>query len=180
LFDISNVLEIGSYEGRSTCYMIEKLKHKKNCKMYCIDTWEGSMEHKNHNMQSVEQRFDSNVRIALGENINSLEVKKLKMYSIQAVSYLLTSNLYGFFDFVYVDGSHTSADVLSDAVNAYYLLKPGGLMVFDDYLWNYGFVKTGNPLQCPKIGVDSFINAFHGKVEVLLGFPSYQLYVKKL
>ena len=39
------------------------------------------------------------------------------------------------YDLIYVDGSHTARDVLQDAVLGWGLLKRGGLMIFDDYLW---------------------------------------------
>ena len=39
------------------------------------------------------------------------------------------------YDVIYVDGSHTARDVLQDAVLGWGLLKRGGLMIFDDYLW---------------------------------------------
>jgi hypothetical protein len=33
------------------------------------------------------------------------------------------------------DGSHRARDVLEDAVLSWPLLKVGGIMLFDDYLW---------------------------------------------
>lgn len=37
------------------------------------------------------------------------------------------------FDFIYVDGSHRSPDVIYDAILSFGLLKKGGIMIFDDY-----------------------------------------------
>ena len=37
------------------------------------------------------------------------------------------------FDLIYIDASHYAPDVLSDAVLAFKLLKPGGILIFDDY-----------------------------------------------
>jgi len=39
------------------------------------------------------------------------------------------------FDYISIDGSHEAADVLSDAVLSWPLLKTGGLICFDDYEW---------------------------------------------
>ena len=39
------------------------------------------------------------------------------------------------FDVIYVDGSHFADDVLTDGINAWRLLKQGGIMIFDDLLW---------------------------------------------
>lgn len=38
------------------------------------------------------------------------------------------------FDLIYVDGSHDPKDIAEDAVNAWHILKPGGTVVFDDFL----------------------------------------------
>lgn len=39
------------------------------------------------------------------------------------------------FDVVYVDGSHQGPQVLGDAVMADALLRPGGMLIFDDFEW---------------------------------------------
>ena len=39
-----------------------------------------------------------------------------------------------FFDFIYIDGSHNGEDILSDAIEAFKILKKGGIIFFDDFL----------------------------------------------
>ena len=39
----------------------------------------------------------------------------------------------GSLSFVYVDGDHSSSAVFDDALTAHHLLKPGGIVAFDDY-----------------------------------------------
>ena len=60
------ILEIGSFEGRSTVFFIEKaLEHQENVEITCIDTWEGGAEHEGiWNMGQVEQNFIHNIQIA--------------------------------------------------------------------------------------------------------------------
>ena len=41
----------------------------------------------------------------------------------------------GAIDFIYVDGSHQAHDVLCDAILSFKLLRVGGIVCFDDYLW---------------------------------------------
>ncbi len=58
----TRILEIGSYEGASTCYLIEKLATSKQIELHCVDTWEGGIEHKKGggsevNMSDVEKRL---------------------------------------------------------------------------------------------------------------------------
>ena len=38
------------------------------------------------------------------------------------------------FDFIYIDGSHNGEDILSDAIEAFKILKIDGLIFFDDFL----------------------------------------------
>ena len=54
------ILEIGSYEGASACYLIEKLAAQSEIELHCVDTWDGGVEHKaagafEANMADVEQ-----------------------------------------------------------------------------------------------------------------------------
>ena len=54
------ILEIGSYEGASTCYLIDTLSlHHDAFEINAIDTWDGGIEHKEMkiNMKLVEERF---------------------------------------------------------------------------------------------------------------------------
>ena len=59
------ILEIGSYEGASACYLIEKLAAQSEIELHCVDTWDGGVEHKaagvfEANMADVEKRFHHN------------------------------------------------------------------------------------------------------------------------
>jgi len=40
------------------------------------------------------------------------------------------------YDWAYIDGSHEGHDCLSDMCAVWALLKPGGLMIVDDYAWS--------------------------------------------
>ena len=66
-----------------------------------------------------------------------------------------------FLDFVYIDGNHMSKHVLEDAVNAFYYLKPGGVMVFDDYGWGANDPQHHQP----KTGIDAFTYAYGAYLE---------------
>lgn len=49
------------------------------------------------------------------------------------------------FDFIYVDGSHKAEDVYEDAVSCFALCKVGGIIMFDDYQWEYYADSQDNP-----------------------------------
>ena len=44
-FNPTRILEIGSFEGATTCYLIEKLSPDNIIELHCVDTWEGGIEH---------------------------------------------------------------------------------------------------------------------------------------
>ena len=76
-------------------------------------------------------------------------------------------------DIVYVDGSHRACDVLMDGVLAWRLLKPGGVMIFDDYLWEPDFL----PSRRPQMAIDLFLEMFVDQY-TLLG-KHYQVAIRK-
>lgn len=171
------ILEIGSFEGASTCYLIEKFCNIHPITIYCIDTWEGGIEHKEMgmDMEAVEERFDYNIKYASNKVLHRPTVIKLKGYSDKKLAELLLEGKENFFDMVYIDGSHASTDVLVDAVLSFKLIKIGGSMVFDDYLWAHG---EKNIDYFPKIAIDAFTTIYANKVDISPSFNS-QIFVHK-
>jgi len=167
-------LEIGSFEGRSTVWIVENMMRDDAGGLTCIDTWEGGEEHSAEDMAAVEGRFDYNKEL-LEEKFPHRIVHKFKGTSSQWLAHFLVEAPKDRvdFDFIYIDGSHIAKDVLTDACMAWPLLKPKGLMVFDDYMW-------GNPrdaLHRPKIAIDAFTNIFGETAEIV--HVGYQLVVRK-
>jgi predicted O-methyltransferase YrrM len=170
--DRKRFLEIGSYEGRSTVWTVEHMMEDGG-EIVAIDTWEGGEEHATigEKMNVVEENFDHNVDVCL-KKFPERKIMKCKGTSTEYLSFLVYEGRAPF-DFVYIDGSHIAKDVLTDACMAWPLLKPGGIVVFDDYMW-------GDPrdiLHRPKIAIDSFVNVFAEHLEVVAA--GYQLAVRK-
>lgn len=180
-FAPKRVLEIGSYEGRSACYLIERFGKDQALELHCVDTWEGGVEHGSIVMSDVEKRFDKNIHTALRKVSNpGVIVKKHKKLSYVALAELITVERQAAFDVLYIDGSHQAHDVLSDAVMGFHLVRPGGLMIFDDYIWSMEEAGKQDLLNMPKAAIDAFVNAFTRKAIVVRNAPVYQLYVTKL
>jgi predicted O-methyltransferase YrrM len=161
-------LEIGSFEGRSTVWTMENMMQEGDY-IYCIDTWEGGEEHGAEDMQAVFERFKANTAIAKDK------AKVVRGFAMDTSTTELASIIQGGtqYDFIYIDGSHIAKDVLTDACMAWQVLKPKGIMVFDDYVW-------GDPrdiLHRPKAAIDAFTNIFAEEVEVI--HVGYQLVVRK-
>lgn len=170
----TKILEIGSFEGKSTKFWAE-LPNTEH--ITCIDTWEGSIEHSDLDIHDIEKRFDQNH--GWRQNLSKLKGKSFDILcSIQ-------STHRQFYDLIYIDGSHDPKDVLSDAILSFNLLKSGGIMIFDDYLWinrmRFGPWHGELPVQIlphPKIAIDAFCNIYEGNIRIIS--VDYQLVLEKL
>lgn len=150
-------LEIGSFEGRSAIWLLENILTNPTSRITCIDTWQGSAEHKNtvFNFNEIEGNFDYNIQISG----RATQVTKIKGYSAFELRKLPLIS----FDFVYIDASHKASDVLEDAVLSWQLLKTGGIVIFDDYVWEPQYAK----IDSPTIAIDSFVRCYGDKLKVL-------------
>lgn len=147
-------MEIGSHEGRSAIWMLENLLTHPESRLTCIDIWRNP---------EVEKRFDRNIYIS-GQ---STKVQKIKDDHWRA----LCHQPYGF-DLVYIDGSHEAQHVLEDAVWCFRLTKPGGFLIFDDYLWN--FPQATIP---PKPAIDGFLASYAPRIELV--HKDWQVIIQK-
>lgn len=174
------VLEIGSYEGRSTCYLIDALSLQRPLEIHCVDTWEGGAEHQKagEDMAAVKARFDANTERAIQAAKHDVTLVVRRETTATALPRLLQPEGVGpgYFDFVYVDGSHEACDVLHDAVLAFRLLKTGGHMAFDDYTWR---LPQGGVERAPKLAIDAFTSAYARKLAIL-PLPATQMWIMKL
>lgn len=157
-------LEIGSFEGRSTCWLLENILTGDGAHIDCIDTFQGSEELVGLKIDTSDLRktFEENIwpwrdRVTVHVGKSETELRRLS----------------GSFDLVYVDGSHAAPDVLTDTVLSWPLLKDRGIMIFDDYLWQL----DPRPEHRPRLAIDSFLSCHKGGFEVLLSH--YQVAVRK-
>jgi predicted O-methyltransferase YrrM len=170
------ILEIGSFEGRASVWMIERLARSHNGgELICVDQWINYPEAPNVDMAAVNARFEQNIYLA-ATRAASVKVHAIKSESIRALGEMVGSDQIETFDFIYIDGSHRSSGVLVDAVLSFALCKVKGILAFDDYLWK----ATANPLDTPRMGIDFFANAFADKVEAIRYKPLYQVYFQKM
>lgn len=149
-------LEIGSYEGRSTCWLLENGLSDKGS-IVCVDPYSAE------GFDKIEARFWSNVQ-ATQKSTQTVSL-------MRTTSYKAIAEMIGYkyaFDFIYVDGSHAPDVALTDACMAWGLLKQGGVMLFDDYLY---------PHEPTKVGVDAFLAGFEEQYDIILN--NYQLAVQK-
>lgn len=140
-------LEIGCFQGRSTIWLLENILTDKSSKITCIDTFEGSTEHLIYFQNHIKNLFD-----IFTHNISKF---KNKVNIIKDKSQNALKIINDKYDFIYIDGDHKSSSVIEDAILSFSLLKNGGIMIFDDYLWFQMKKHIDTTLICNKGGIDN-------------------------
>lgn len=166
------ILEVGAFEGRATAWLVENMLEDDG-HIVCIDTWRGSAEHvpMGIDFDEVESRFNRNVGRMTLRYGTGRKVYKEKGTSVEKLAKLIREKRS--FDFIYIDGSHTAPDVLTDACLAWPLLRPEGILVFDDYLWG----DPRDALRRPRMAVDAFTNLFGEQLDIV--HIGYQVAVRR-
>lgn len=167
-------LEIGSFEGRSTIYLVENYCNGKGSYVDAVDTWEGSIEHSTADKNGLYNRFINN----LNPYIKNHKVNVYRGISSDILIKLIEEvrdEKREKYDFIYIDASHFAKDVLMDTVLSWRLLKNGGLMFFDDYLWPY---YKEQPWLKPKVAINGFLESYSTMYELL--YKDYQIHIKKI
>lgn len=159
-------LEIGSYQGRSTVWLLENILTHDTSTITCIDTFEGSAEHLKDYQYDLQTLFK-----VFCHNIYNF---KNKVNIVKNKSQIVLKQINEQFDFIYIDGDHTASSVIEDAILSFSLLKKGGIMIFDDYEWSCN--KT--PIDDPKPAIDAFLLIYADKIKVL--FKNNQVIIEKI
>lgn len=159
-----NVLEIGVFEGRSTTWILEKLLKNPESKLVAVDLFEKFWYNYDH-----EKTFRENIQKSGRES--QVEIIKSNSFDVLA---RLNHEKEKQFDFIYIDGSHAAQDVLADATLSWNLLKERGILIFDDYEWDYFEEEYNNP----RIAIDAFLRCYQTQIEII--YKHYQVVVKKV
>ena len=176
-------LEIGSFEGKSACWLLQNILTDSSSQLTCVDIFDTTgdlaeehrdiLQHfpglKDHLPEhlNIEENFDHNIRCLQAER----KVRKLKGES----NIVLRSLPLATYDCIYIDGSHRAPNVLKDIVLCWDLLKDDGIMILDDYLWN---CFPHQPLKNPKPAIDACLTVFEGQYTIL--HHSYQIILQKI
>jgi len=150
--DKFNYLEIGSFEGMSALFILNKFK---NANVTCIDQWklnDNNSQKLDFDFINVEKKFD--------ENLNNFSYTKIKETSIKALDDLKKKNV--LFDCIYIDGSHDGKDILNDAIASFDLLNKKGLIIFDDISSIYDSINIQ-----PHNAFETFYYLYKKKIKIL-------------
>jgi predicted O-methyltransferase YrrM len=159
-------LEIGSFQGRSTIWLLENILTNDTSTITCIDTFEGSVNHIFHFKNDIKNVFD-----IFSYNISKF---KNKVNIIKDKSQTALKQINEQYDFIYIDGDHKASSVIEDAILSFPLLKKGGIIIFDNYML-FGMKKL---VDNPKPAIDVFLEIYANKINVL--YKNHQVIIKKL
>lgn len=159
-------VEIGSFEGRGSIVISQKLCSIPGSIVYCIDPFDDEYVKGNNKLafwnyacKGQKEKFYHNTK-------NMANIIPLEGTSDTMIPTLLNNSV----DFVYIDGDHSPEQVYLDAVNMVPKMKSGGIILFDDYGWIRNGIKTAD-------GIDQFLKEYEGKYEIL--FKKYQLAIPR-
>ena len=150
-------LEIGVFEGRSVLWMLDNILTHPSARLTAIDLFP----------DDLEQRFRANLDRS-GQAGKATVMKGLSQRILRGLNPES-------FDIIYIDGGHTADNVLADLVLSWDLLKPGGIVILDDYGWKN---KEFPDELRPQVAVDAFITANRNYLVVV--HRGYQAILKKL
>ncbi len=131
LFDFNyfvSAIEVGSYFGASSRHIASLLPQ--GSVLYSVDPWDELyvIDNWSENMKHYEQ-FLSNIVISGLTH----KIIPIRQNSNKAIEFFRQAPKK--IDFIYIDGDHETAGVLSDLENYFFILSPTGVICGDDWLW---------------------------------------------
>lgn len=165
-----HILEIGSFEGKSTIWFLENILKNKNSTITCVDPWLNySQDHdslnsyfrENNEWDLTERKTKEIFLHNIIESTNSDKVIVRQGFSNKILPSLILENK--LYDIILIDGNHTAPYVMIDSIMSWELLKIDGIMIFDDYAWGLHKPTTLRP----KESVDYFILSFSDYIKEL-------------
>lgn len=129
----TNYLEIGTYQGRSACWMLDNI-----------------LVHPQSKLTTVDLNIQEEARSNLGRHVGKVQI-------IEGDSKIVVPNLSNRFDIIYVDGDHTAMGALFDSVAVWPRCQLGGIILWDDYFDGHGNqVKFAIERFCDCLGPNRF------------------------
>jgi len=129
---VGHFVEVGSYKGRSSSLMATLIANSgKKIKFDCVDTWEGSIEHKAGGIFEDKDVVNNRMFDVFKNNMKPVEkyYTAIKMTSIEAAKKYDDNSL----DFVFIDADHEYNSVREDIAAWLPKIKIGGIISGHDY-----------------------------------------------
>jgi len=159
-------LEIGCYEGRSSIWFVRNILTHPDASLTCVDPFlKPCKPYATGDRPSPEGIFLHNCSASAVDH----KIKLQSGFSVDVLPRLEDS-----YQLIYIDGDHTAAAVSQDIELSWPLLLPGGILLFDDYLWKGGRTVEDRPRKA----IDRFLRGYRGRYVLL--HKGWQVAVRKL
>jgi len=120
----ASALEIGSYRGKSACYLASGMPEGAN--LFCVDPWEDSEKVREEQFRT-SKNFD-----LFCENVEACGLSD-RVTAIRGFSHEV-AEWWGLpLGLLYIDGGHEYDEVIRDIDGFLPHVVPGGVVLFDDY-----------------------------------------------
>lgn len=161
------IVEIGVYEGASSCFWSDFYMSHPDSRLISIDPFTGSEEHHRDPAAYPELRqIELTARTNISKSDNAGKIDLIKARSWDVFPRLARERgPEPWIDLLYIDGAHDPTSVARDTSLYVPMVKSGGMVIFDDY---------GHPDV--RRGVDHTLNAF-ASMDVAL-YSGWQLVCK--
>ncbi len=162
-----DVVEIGSLFGRSAFVLLMIARRFGIGKVLCVDPWgEATPAQTDANVEAravgaamdfnrAYEMFQANLKPYADHDLNALRMPSDKGYRAYCDDPTVDSPEFGHTQFqgaiacLHIDGNHDYAVVSEDLATWPNLVRPGGLIIVDDYEWAFG--------DGPKRAADAFL-----------------------
>ena len=138
-----DVLEIGSFQGKSTYFLGSAVKFSGNGKMFAVDHFKGNLGKKKfyvvgkNDLSDLEEGFINNIKKS---SLNKT-VTLINKPSYEAVNHIKDNSI----RFLFIDAGHTAKEVSTDLELFKRKLKKKAIIAFDDYAPTFpGVVEVAN------------------------------------
>ncbi len=139
----TNILEVGNYQGMSSCWFLDKILTHDNAKLTCIDS-----------------EFDSKIQ----DNLLKSKAKDKVTLLAGDTHHHLSSLAANSFDLANLQDKRKQWQYVTQSLALVWkLMKVGGIIIFNDYGWR----RRSMPELNPKKGIDNFLNSIPGQWEII-------------
>ncbi len=162
-----DVVEIGSLFGRSAFVLLMIARRFGIGKVLCVDPWAEVSREQSHSTAEADdvartmdfnrafEMFQTNLKPYANSDLNVLRMPSEKGYRAFSDDPTVDSRQFGHTQFqgaiacLHIDGNHDYPVVSEDLATWPTLVRPGGLIIVDDYDWAFG--------DGPKRAADRFL-----------------------
>ena len=168
-----DVVEIGSWWGRSAALFAWLSQHYELGKLLCVDPWLSETTPQGDTLlDSVSIKLDTEEALRMFEinmaplangRLNYIRARSIDGAALYKANFSATTGAFGTTRYegriavLHIDGNHAYDEVVQDEAAWTPLVVPGGWIIFDDYVWAFG--------DGPKRVGDAFVARESSRVE---------------